>query len=70
MMTGRYKKQVLLLVIIRRTVLSQLEKTGDGRKMLGDDIVLRFRGPTNTCKIMGKRTIIAIALQRESLSQC
>jgi hypothetical protein len=42
-------KEVLLMVDICLTVLSYLEKMGNVKKTLADDILLRFRGPTNTC---------------------
>ena len=40
-------KQAFLIIVIHPIVLLYIEHTGDGRKMLGGDILLRFRGPTN-----------------------
>ena len=39
----------LLTLINHQIVLFWIEKTGDGRLILEDDIVLRFRGRINTC---------------------
>jgi hypothetical protein len=44
---GRYVKQVFMTIIIHQTVLSYLAETENERTMIGDDILLRFRGPIN-----------------------
>ena len=41
-------KQMLLIVIIDKVVPSYSAKTKDRRRTLGDNTVLRFRGPINT----------------------
>ena len=60
--------QTVLPVIIAQIVVSYFKKTGDGRKVFGDDILLRFRGPINTCSIMIKTTAFAVAPSEEKLS--
>ena len=39
-------KQALLTGITRQIVLSYLEKIEDGRRTLGDDVLIRIRGIT------------------------
>ena len=42
------RNKCCLTVIIPQIVLSELEKTEYGRKILEDDNLLKFRGPINT----------------------
>ena len=64
----RYKKLALIMANIPQIVLSNIEKIEDGKKMLGDDILLRLRGPINTYKMMVRTIIFAITPHEEKLS--
>ena len=59
-----------MMIIVGQTVVSYLWKTGNGRTMLGDDILLRFRGPISAHEIMIKTAIFDIAHDQENLSLC
>jgi hypothetical protein len=48
----------------RRIILRKDKKR---KEKLGNDILLRFRGPTNTYYMMTKTTIFAVTYQQEKL---
>ena len=65
---GRYIKQVLLMIIIRQIVLSYLGKTGDGRTILGDVILLKIRDPIEYTNSMKKTAYFVDTHEQENLS--